>query len=222
MLRGFFDAFREYLVGSLTPEEFADLFAQTITYGLFAARIRAGEGFNRRAAFDNIPHTIGVLRDMFRFISLGDLPEPLAWCVDDLAEVLAVADGPGILRSLLPRRQGLPSTPIGGAATPSCTSTRRSWHSTTPTSASAAASTTRPEPVVGYIVRSLHGLLKSAFGLRDGLASEGVTLLDPAAGTMTFVAQAAQAAVGEFEAKYGSGGKADFIRQHVLQELLRP
>lgn len=76
-----------------------------------------------------------------------------------------------------------------------------------------------PEPVIGYIVRSLHGLLKTDFGLRDGLASEGVTLLDPAAGTMTFVAQAAQAAVAESEARYGSGGKADFIQQHVLQNF---
>ena len=71
MLAGFFEAFQTYLIGSLTPEDFADLFAQTITYGLFAARTRAGDGFNRRAAFDNIPHTIGVLRDLFRFISLG-------------------------------------------------------------------------------------------------------------------------------------------------------
>ena len=210
MLRGFFDAFREYLIGSLTPQEFADLFAQTITYGLFAARIRAGEGFNRRAAFDNIPHTIGVLRDMFRFISLGDLPEPLAWCVDDLAEVLAVADGPGILGRYY--REGKGSDPIVHfyetflAQYDPDERERRGVYYT-------------PEPVVGYIVRSLHGLLKSAFGLRDGLASEGVTLLDPAAGTMTFVAQAAQAAVAEFEAKYGSGGKADFIRQHVLKNF---
>lgn len=210
MLRGFFDAFREYLIGSLTPEEFADLFAQTITYGLFAARIRAGEGFNRRAAFDNIPHTIGVLRDMFRFISLGDLPEPLAWCVDDLAEVLAAADGPGILRRYY--REGRGSDPIVHfyetflAQYDPGERERRGVYYT-------------PEPVVGYIVRSLHGLLKSAFGLPDGLASEGVTLLDPAAGTMTFVAHAAQAAVAEFEAKYGSGGKADFIRQHVLQNF---
>jgi hypothetical protein len=68
--------------------DFADLYAQTITYGLFAARTRAQNGFNRRSAFDSIPHTIGVLRDLFRFISLGDLPESLAWCVDDIAEVL--------------------------------------------------------------------------------------------------------------------------------------
>ena len=85
------------MIGSITPEDFADLFAQTITYGLFAARTRAGEGFNRRVAFDNIPPTIGVLRDMFRFISLDELPESLAWCVDDLAEVLEVADASGIL-----------------------------------------------------------------------------------------------------------------------------
>ena len=40
MLAGFFEAFRTHLIGSLTPGQFADLFAQTITYGLFAARIR--------------------------------------------------------------------------------------------------------------------------------------------------------------------------------------
>lgn len=61
MLAGFFEAFQTYLIGSLTPENFADLFAQTITYGLFAARIRAGNGFNRRTAFDHIPHTIDLL-----------------------------------------------------------------------------------------------------------------------------------------------------------------
>ena len=37
-LTGFYDAFKEYLISDLTNETFADLFAQTITYGLFAAR----------------------------------------------------------------------------------------------------------------------------------------------------------------------------------------
>ncbi|MDD3546222.1 MAG: hypothetical protein PHG96_12825 [Kiritimatiellae bacterium] len=78
VLAGFFEAFQTYLIGTMTPDDFADLFAQTITYGLFAARTRAGDGFSRRAAFDNIPHTIGVLRDLFRFIALGDLPGQLA------------------------------------------------------------------------------------------------------------------------------------------------
>ena len=210
MLSGFFEAFQTYLIGSLTPEAFADLFAQTIAYGLFAARTRAGEGFNRRVAFDNIPHTIGVLRDLFRFISLDDLPAPLAWCVDDLADVLCVADAPGILNHYY--RKGKGGDPIVHfyetflAQYDPDERERRGVYYT-------------PEPVVGYIVRSLHGLLKTEFDQRDGLASDGVTLLDPAAGTMTFVARAAQQAVAEFEEKYGSGGREDFIRRHVLKNF---
>ena len=209
-LSGFFEAFQTYLIGSLTADDFADLFAQTIAYGLFAARTRAGDGFNRRVAFDNIPHTIGVLRDLFRYISLDDLPAPLAWCVDDLAEVLSVADAPGILDSYY--REGKGGDPIVHfyetflAQYDPGERERRGVYYT-------------PEPVVGYIVRSLNGLLKTEFDKRDGLASDGVTLLDPAAGTMTFVARAAQQAVAEFEAKYGSGGRADFIRRHILENF---
>ena len=209
-IAGFFEAFQTYLIGSLTPEDFADLFAQTITYGLFAARTRSGDGFNRRVAFDNIPHTIGVLRDLFRYISLDELPDQLAWCVDDLAEVLAVADAPGILGHYY--REGKGSDPIVhfyetflSQYDPDERERRGVYYT--------------PEPVVGYIVRSLHNLLKTEFDKRDGLASDGVTLLDPAAGTMTFVAQAAQQAVAEFETKYGSGGRTDFIRSHILNNF---
>jgi len=210
VLSGFFEAFQTYLIGTLTTEDFADLFAQTIAYGLFAARTRAGDGFSRRAAFDSIPHTIGVLRDLFRFISLGDLPEQLAWCVDDIAEVLAVADAPGILDRYY--HEGKGSDPIVHfyetflkQYDPDERERRGVYYT--------------PEPVVGYIVRSLHSILKTDLGKRDGLASDGVTLLDPAAGTMTFIARAAQQAVAEFEVKYGKGGRADFIRRHILKNF---
>ena len=210
VLTGFFETFQTYLIGTLEPEDFADLFAQTITYGLFAARTRSGDAFSRRAAFDSIPHTIGVLRDLFRFISLGDLPEQLAWCVDDIAEVLAVADAPGILDRYY--HEGKGSDPIVhfyetflAQYDPKEREQRGVYYT--------------PEPVVGYIVRSLHNILKTEFGKRDGLASEGVTLLDPAAGTMTFIACAVALAVAEFEAKYGKGGRADFIRHHILKNF---
>jgi len=210
VLSGFFEAFQTYLIGTLTTEGFADLFAQTIAYGLFAARTRAGDGFSRRGAFDNIPHTIGVLRDLFRFISLGELPEQLAWCVDDIAEVLAVADAPGILDRYY--HEGKGSDPIVHfyetflAQYDPAERERRGVYYT-------------PEPVVSYIVRSLHGLLKTEFKKPDGLASAGVTLLDPAAGTMTFVARAAREAVAEFEGKYGAGAREDFIRRHILKNF---
>jgi len=209
-LNGFFWAFQTYLIGSLDEDNFADLFAQTITYGLFAARVRAEGEFNRQMAFNHIPHTIGVLRDLFRYISLGDPSDQLAWCVEDIAEVLAAADAPGILSAYY--RQGRGSDPIVHfyetflAKYDPAERERRGVYYT-------------PEPVVGYIVRSLHEILKSHFGKPDGLADSGVTLLDPAAGTMTFIAKAAQLAVEEFTAKYGGGGREEFIRNHILKDF---
>ncbi len=209
-LLGFYEAFQKFLIGSLTPDEFADLYAQTVTYGLFAARTRATDGFSRQAAFNHIPHTIGVLRDLFRFISLEELPEEMAWVVDDIVQVLAVADVSGMMSRFY--REGRGSDPIVHfyetflAHYDPEERERRGVYYT-------------PDPVVSYIVRSLHRLLKEKFGKSDGLASERVTLLDPAAGTMTFVARAAEQAVHEFVNKYGTGGREAFIRNHVLRNF---
>ncbi|MFH1927235.1 MAG: type ISP restriction/modification enzyme [Chloroflexota bacterium] len=210
VLLGFYEAFQRYLIANLTLEDFADLYAQTITYGLFAARTRAGNGFNRRTAFHNIPRTIGILRDVFQFVSLGDLPRQIEWLVDDISEVLALTDAGGILDRFY--HEGKGSDPIVHfyetflAEYDPKERERRGVYYT-------------PEPVVSYIVRSLHKLLKEKFGRTEGLASEGVTLLDPAAGTMTFVARACQEAVREFEVKYGAGGREDFIREHILKNF---
>ena len=46
-LNGFYKAFQQHLIAGLTKEEFADLYAQTVTYGLFAARTRADDTFTR-------------------------------------------------------------------------------------------------------------------------------------------------------------------------------
>ncbi len=209
-LLGFYEAFQKFLIGGLTPDQFADLYAQTITYGLFAARTRATNGFSRRAAFDHIPPTVGVLRDLFRFISLGDLPDEMAWIVDDIAEVLAVADVGEMMSRYY--HEGRGSDPVVHfyetflAHYDPEERERRGVYYT-------------PDPVVSYIVRSLHLLLKEKFGEADGLASQEVTLLDPAAGTMTFVARAAEQAVHEFVSKYGTGGRETFIRNHILRNF---
>jgi len=207
-LLGFYEAFQKFLIGSLTPEEFVDLYAQTVTYGLFAARTRAINSFTRRTAFDHIPHTIGVLRDLFRFISLEELPTEMEWIVDDIAEVLAAAEVSDMLTSYY--REGKGSDPIVHfyetflAHYDPEERERRGVYYT-------------PDPVVLYIVHSLHALLKEKFGKSDGLASPDVTLLDPAAGTMTFVARAAEVATREFTEKYGTGGREAFIRSCILQ-----
>lgn len=209
-LGAFYEAFKTFLIAGLTMEDFADLYAQTVTYGLFAARSRAENGFTRKTAFDNIPPTIGILRDVFRFVSFGDMPKQMESIVDDIAEVLAVADVNKILRNYYEEGKG--RDPIVhfyetflAEYDPKMREKRGVYYT--------------PEPVVSYIVRSLHQILKSYFGKEDGFANASVRVLDPAAGTLTFLAEAAKVAAEEFEKKYGEGAKKDLIHDHILNDF---
>jgi hypothetical protein len=203
---GFYEAFQKYLIGTLTKDAFADLYAQTITYGLFAARTRAENGFNRKLAFHNIPPTIGILRDVFQFISLGDLPQQMEWIVDDIADVLAVADVNNILRQRAGRDPIVHFYEPFLAEYDPAERARRGVYYT-------------PEAVVSYIVRSLHRILKEVFGRSDGFASTSVRVLDPAAGTCTFPAEAARVAMAEATEKYGAGARQGLIRDHILKNF---
>ena len=204
---GFYEAFKKYLITTLTEKQFADIYAQTITYGLFAARTRADGEFNRKLAFDFIPNTIGILRDVFRFISLEDPPKSLQIIVEDITEILNVTDVNKILHEYYHAGKG--RDPIIHfyetflATYDPAIRERRGVYYT-------------PEPVVGYIVRSIHSLLKSDFGLADGLANEEVKLLDPAGGTLTFPAEAIRVAAEEYKQKYGVGGLHRWIGKHIL------
>ena len=207
---GFYEAFRTYLIAGLSKEDFADLYSQTITYGLFAARTRSENSFNRKLAYDNIPQTIGILRDVFEFISLGKLPQQMEWIIDDIAEILAVTDVKNILHQYF--HEGKGKDPI------------IHFYETFLTEYDPKTREKRgvyytPESVVSYIVRSLHGILKKHFNRTDGFASDTVRVLDPAAGTLTFLAEAAKLAADEFVSKYGEGGKENFIREHILKNF---
>ncbi|MDP1622837.1 MAG: type ISP restriction/modification enzyme [Bacteroidales bacterium] len=209
-LYGFFETFKKFLIANLTEKDFADLFSQTITYGLFAARTRSANGFNRKLAYDLIPKTIGILRNVFKFISQGDLPKHMEVMVDDIAEVLNAADVRNILHGYFKAGKG--EDPIVHfyetflSEYDPATREKRGVYYT-------------PEPVVRYIVRSVHDILKTRFNLNDGLASKEVTLLDPAGGTLTFPAEAIKLAVHEYTAKYGEGGVNKLLSEHILKDF---
>ena len=207
---GFYEAFQKYLIKGLSQEGFADLYSQTITYGLFAARTRSTGEFNRKLAYDNIPQTIGILRDVFKFISIGNLPIQMEWTIDDISEVLAVTDVKKILHQYFYEGKG--KDPIVHfyetflAEYDPQTRERRGVYYT-------------PEPVVSYIVRSLNSILKEHFNKSYGFADKSVTVLDPAAGTLTFLAEAAKLAIKEFVSRYGEGARESFIKEQILQNF---
>ncbi len=206
----FIDAFRKYLISTLTKKQFADLYSQTITYGLFAARTRADDDFNRELAFKYIPGTIGILRDVFEFVSLGRPPKSLQIIVEDIAEILKVTDVKKILQDYYSRGKG--KDPVLhfyetflSAYDPSVREKRGVYYT--------------PEPVVKYIVGAIHSILKTHFDLSSGLANKDVKLLDPAGGTLTFPAEAIRVAANQYKSNYGEGGLNNWLRHHILENF---
>lgn len=173
-------AFRDNLIPDLSVEQFADMYAQTIVYGLFAARCTSsvGDEFGRQNATYLLPRTNPFLRKLFNHIAGPDLDDPIAWLVDDLAQVLAQADMTSILRDF--GKRVAKEDPVVhfyetflAAYDPKVREMRGVYYT--------------PEPVVSYIVRSIDHLLKSRFDKHLGLVDPGVLILDPAAGTATFL-----------------------------------
>ena len=207
VLLNFYESFKKLLINNLTIEQFADLYAQTLTYGIFAARTRSEGDFNRELIYKYIPGTLGILKSIFRFISLEEPPKALAVLIDDIADILFNTDIQKILHRFYTEGKG--RDPIVhfyetflSEYDPKLREKRGVYYT--------------PEPVVRYIVRSVHSLLKSHFALGDGLASDDVTILDPAAGTLTFPAEAIKVAIEEHKGKYGSGSIHKLIKHHIL------
>ncbi|MHB8596748.1 MAG: type ISP restriction/modification enzyme [Ktedonobacteraceae bacterium] len=224
------EGFRQVLLPDLSPEQFADMYAQTLCYGLFAARcnIETGTPFTRIQAAYDIPKTNPFLRRMFTHIAGPDLDDRIAWAVDDLAETLNRTDITTILHDFGKRtRQEDPVVHFYetflAAYDPKMREARGVYYT--------------PEPVVSYIVRSVDHLLKATFGLSDGLAdatkitvtTEGmdgkpqqhethrVQILDPATGTGTFLHSVIDRIYDSFRGNEGLW--SGYVSQHLLPRL---
>lgn len=210
-LAGFHKAFCEYLLAGLTFREFADLYAQTIAYGLLTARWRTPEGgaFDRRAAAEHIPAGNGILHDAFQFISLGRSPGEIGWIVDDVIGLLASASVREILESSGRARGGDPILHFYETFLAGYDGKLRRKRGVYYT----------PRAVVSYAVRSVHRLLESPLGRPGGLAHREVTLLDPAAGTLTFLVEAIRCAVETARAEMGGGSVPALLRDHLLRDF---
>ena len=210
-------AYRRVLIADLAPAAFADLQAQTAAYGLFAARClhdpRAGRFTRQSAAF---AETTPFLRDLFGRIAGPGIDPRIAWIADDLAALLDRADMAAILAGF--GRRGRREDPVVHfyenflAAYDPALRERRGVYYT-------------PEPVVGYVVRSIDRLLRDRFALADGLAEAGgggarpVLILDPAAGTGTFLREAVARIRDTVEAKGLAGAWPDYARDRLMGRL---
>ncbi len=205
-------AFRETLIPDLNVEQFADMYAQTITYGLFAARVRdpSRREFTRQQAAWNLPKTNPFLRRLFNEIAGPDLSKEISWAVDDLAHLLARADMSEILKDFgKATKQEDPVVHFYETFLahydPGMRQRRGVYYT--------------PEPVVSYIVRSIDHLLKTRFDRPMGLADENVMILDPACGTGTFLYFVIQEIHDTVVRERGAGAWNSYVREKLLGRI---
>lgn len=203
-------AFREVLIPELGEAPFADMFAQTLAYGLFAARVHTppGKDFSREMAAFSLPKTNPFLRKLFSEIAGVDMPETIAWAVDDIVQLLRHADLAEILRDF-GKGQGKEDPVVHfyetflAAYDPKLREVRGVYYT--------------PEPVVGYIVRSVDHLLKTRFQRPKGLADENTLILDPATGTATFLYSVIDHIHRGFARQQGAWDS--YVARHLLNRL---
>ena len=202
-------AFEETLLPNLSHKEFADMYAQTFAYGLFAARVNhRGDParFDSHGAAD-IPQTNPFLRQLFHHSSFG-LGRRLDWMMQSLVNVLRRTDMDDVLADFGKRTQQ--TDPVVhfyetflGAYNPDLREQRGVYYT--------------PEPVVKYIVRGVDHILKSQFQRPRGLADENTLILDPAVGTGTFlyfvIERIKEALVGQ------RGLWKSYVQRHLLTRL---
>ncbi len=238
-LHGQYQAFKDVLIQELKPEDFADIYAQTIAYGMFAARLHddTPEDFSREEAAKLIPKTNPFLRQIFNNLAGNDLDERIAWVVDDLVTVFQATDLKKIMASYV--RDKLHHDPMIhfyedflAEYNPKLRKSKGVWYT--------------PQPVVGFIVRAVDEILQKEFNLPDGLADYSkierdvaveqsrdgrtkdgmkhemkrfhrVQILDPATGTGTFLAEV----VNQIYDRYrdNQGVWQQYVEQHLLPRL---
>jgi predicted helicase len=228
------EAFKKILIHDLTEQEFADIYSQTIAYGLFAARLhdKTPETFSREEALFLVPETNPFLRKLFTYVAGPDLDDRIVWIVDDLAEILLACDIKEILKdfgSMTHQKDPMIHfyETFLAEYNPALRKSRGVYYT--------------PEPVVNFIIKSVDYILENDFKLSGGLSNTDkvsiavkgvqgkglksketkeihkVQILDPATGTGTFLSEAIKNIYARFKTQKGVW--SSYIENHLIPRL---
>ena len=212
-------SFQKMLISDIDNKSFSDLYSQTIAYGMFAARYHDPtlQNFSREEAVKLIPKSNPFLRKLFKDIADEDLDTRLVWIIDELVNVFLASDVATIMKNF--GKSTKQEDPVVhfyetflGAYNPALRKARGVWYT--------------PQPVVNFIVRAVDDILKTEFGLPEGLADSSkkkikinyqgkqiekevhkVQILDPATGTGTFLAETIKHIHKKYEGMQGIWSK---------------
>lgn len=223
-------AFKQILIHDITPKGFADVYAQTIAYGMFAARLHDPTlpTFSRQEAAELIPKSNPFLRKLFSYIAGPDIDDRIKWIVDSLVEIFLACNVAEVLKNY--GKQTKMEDPIIhfyetflSEYDPKLRKARGVWYT--------------PHPVVSFQVRAIDEILKTEFNLPQGIADNSkikikvnvqgkqveqevhrVQMLDPATGTGTYLAEVIKHIYKKFEGQQGIW--SNYVENHLLPRLI--
>ncbi len=209
-----FTAFRDQLLAALTHGEFADMYAQTLAYGLFAARctLPNATNFSRLTAADALPRSNPFLRQLFYQVTSPELDNNVKWILDDIANLLA-----NVPTEML-RTAFVPQTHFEDAVIHFYETFLAEYD---PQRRVDRGVYYTPPQVISYIVRSVDALLKTELNKPDGLADDDTLILDPATGTGGFLLAVLNHISEYITTTYGTGEWNRYINDpQLVQRLL--
>ncbi|QHV99404.1 type ISP restriction/modification enzyme [Spirosoma endbachense] len=236
-----FEGLKDVLIHDITPKGFADVYAQTIAYGMLAARFHDATlpTFSRQEAAELIPKSNPFLRKLFGYIAGPEIDDRIKWIVDSLAEIFLACNVVEIFKNY--GKSTKMEDPIIhfyetflSEYDPSLRKERGVWYT--------------PAPVVSFIVRAVDDVLKTEFGLPSGLADTSKTtikvktavkatgdlrsklkevyidrevhkvqILDPATGTGTFLAEVVKHIYKKYKGQKGIW--SSYVESQLLPRL---
>ncbi len=198
------------LINDISIGDCADAYAQTITYGLFLARVKGKKQISRETAAIIIPQSIGIIRKIFSNVA-ADLPPNLTWIIDEIVEVLNASDMDKVLSEIDERgkKDRDPFTFFYEDFLQEYDPEKRKHLGVYYT----------PRPVINYIVNSVNTILKKDFDKNSGYADDTVTVLDPAAGTGTFLWLVYLRTLNELKDSGLSGLIKSKVSSHILRDF---
>ena len=208
------------LLTKLDYEQFAKTYAQTVAYGLFAARLNADDShlFNRDSAANLIPRNNKFVRGIFNELCGNNVHPAISWIIDDLVTMLSAADTKYMFEKDLKKDRD-----------PLINFYENFLFEFDPKDKKNFGVYYTPIEIVRFIVKSIDTLLKEKLQVADGLANRDVIehtvvdeqlslpqvqILDPATGTGTFLAEVINLLADKYQ------GQEMFWQKYVHENLL--
>ncbi len=208
-LKGLFDLFKETLIEDLTPEDFIDAYAQTVSYGLLLSALSSDKEITKYNFIEFIPKSLSIFEEIFSLLRLSNIPEGISWIIDKLFIILNNTDYFQVQKELSFANKKGPEYEdpyiyfyenFLTAYNPEIRLERGVFYT--------------PASVVHFIVKVVNLSLKEDFK-KSGIDDDEISLLDFATGTGTFLLESFKVALENIDKGQING----FIRNHLLKNF---